>query len=288
MNFPRYRSRSFSTLPASASRRNARSISCARSSISLRICPSGSSTQHHIDMDTMRSAARPQIAKLINADEDDIALVESTTHGLNLVANAIPLQHGDRVIISRSGVPGSRIALASAARRNRHCHRCPTEPRRNAAGARRGGRDYSRHSRRRSQFRAVEQRLSLRSRWAFTPVPRPRRHFDRGCYSADRRHPARRTRDSGGRAGLRWAQVAVVAIRLRLSVSQQRISRQGESAAGGISFRCRAGRRLGNVFRDALHLAGRRLRVSYIRHGAGRTAARQIIRARSGWPSPSA
>ncbi len=63
-------------------------------------CPSGSSTQHHIDMDTMRSAARPQIAKLINADEDDIALVESTTHGLNLVANAIPLQRGDRVIIS--------------------------------------------------------------------------------------------------------------------------------------------------------------------------------------------
>ena len=55
-------------------------------------CPSGSSTQHHIDMDTMRSAARPQIAKLINADEEDIALVESTTHGLTLVASAIPLR----------------------------------------------------------------------------------------------------------------------------------------------------------------------------------------------------
>jgi cysteine desulfurase/selenocysteine lyase len=63
-------------------------------------CPSGSSTQHHIDMDTMRSAARPQIAKLINAAEDDIALVESTTHGLNLVADAIQLQRGDRVILS--------------------------------------------------------------------------------------------------------------------------------------------------------------------------------------------
>lgn len=62
-------------------------------------CPSGSSTQHHIDMDVMRSAARPQVAKLINAAEDDIALVESTTHGLSLVANAIPLQRGDRVVI---------------------------------------------------------------------------------------------------------------------------------------------------------------------------------------------
>jgi selenocysteine lyase/cysteine desulfurase len=63
------------------------------------LCPSGSSTQHHLDMDAMRSAARPQIARLINADEQDIALVESTTHGLNLVVNALPLQRGDRVVI---------------------------------------------------------------------------------------------------------------------------------------------------------------------------------------------
>lgn len=63
-------------------------------------CPSGSSTQHHLDMDKLRSAARPQLAKLINAAENDIALVESTSHGLNLVANAIPLKRGDRVLIS--------------------------------------------------------------------------------------------------------------------------------------------------------------------------------------------
>jgi cysteine desulfurase / selenocysteine lyase len=62
-------------------------------------CPSGSSTQHHLDMDAMRSAARPQVARLINAGEEDIALVESTTHGLNLIANAIPLERGDRVVI---------------------------------------------------------------------------------------------------------------------------------------------------------------------------------------------
>jgi cysteine desulfurase / selenocysteine lyase len=63
------------------------------------LCPSGSSTQHHIDMDAMRSAARPQIATLINCAEEDIALVESTTHGLNLVANSLPLQRGDRVVL---------------------------------------------------------------------------------------------------------------------------------------------------------------------------------------------
>ena len=79
-------------------------------------CPSGSSTQHHIDMDTMRSAARPQIAKLINADEDDIALVESTTHGLNLAANAISLRRGDRVVISDLEFLEVAVALAPEAR----------------------------------------------------------------------------------------------------------------------------------------------------------------------------
>jgi cysteine desulfurase/selenocysteine lyase len=63
------------------------------------LCPSGSSTQHHLDMDAMRSAARPQLANLIGAGEDDIALVESTTHGLTLLANAIPFRRGDRVVI---------------------------------------------------------------------------------------------------------------------------------------------------------------------------------------------
>ncbi len=62
-------------------------------------CPSGSSTQHHLDMDEMRRQARPQVAKLIKAGEDDIALVESTTHGLSLVANAVALERGDRVVI---------------------------------------------------------------------------------------------------------------------------------------------------------------------------------------------
>lgn len=64
------------------------------------ICPRESSTAHHICMDEMRAAARPAIARLINAHDDEIALVESTSHGLSLAANAIPLQSGDRVLIS--------------------------------------------------------------------------------------------------------------------------------------------------------------------------------------------
>jgi cysteine desulfurase / selenocysteine lyase len=64
------------------------------------MCPLESSTHHHIFMDEMRSAARPAVARLINAGENEIALVESTSHGLSIAANAIPLESGDRVMLS--------------------------------------------------------------------------------------------------------------------------------------------------------------------------------------------
>jgi selenocysteine lyase/cysteine desulfurase len=63
-------------------------------------CPARSSTLHHTAMDEMRSRARPAAARLINAREDEIALVESTTQGFTLAAQAIPLGAGDRVLIS--------------------------------------------------------------------------------------------------------------------------------------------------------------------------------------------
>ncbi len=64
-----------------------------------RDCPEPSSTLHHIAMDDLRAAARPAVARLLNADEDEIALVESTTHGLSITAQAIPLEAGDRVLL---------------------------------------------------------------------------------------------------------------------------------------------------------------------------------------------
>ena len=63
------------------------------------VCPHESSTHHHIFMDEMRAAARPAASRLINAREDEIALTESTSHGLSLAANAIPLERGDRVLL---------------------------------------------------------------------------------------------------------------------------------------------------------------------------------------------
>jgi cysteine desulfurase / selenocysteine lyase len=62
-------------------------------------CPERSATLHHIAMDDMRSSARGEIARLIHADETEIALVESTSAGLNVAAAAIPLVAGDRVLL---------------------------------------------------------------------------------------------------------------------------------------------------------------------------------------------
>ena len=62
-------------------------------------CPERSATLHHIAMDEARDTARSEVARLINADEDEIALVESTSHGLGLAAQAVPLAAGDRVLL---------------------------------------------------------------------------------------------------------------------------------------------------------------------------------------------
>ncbi|MBV8893088.1 MAG: aminotransferase class V-fold PLP-dependent enzyme [Acidobacteria bacterium] len=64
------------------------------------MCPLNSSTHHHMFMDEMRARARPAAARLIHAQENEIALVESTTHGLSLAASAIPLEPGDRILLS--------------------------------------------------------------------------------------------------------------------------------------------------------------------------------------------
>ena len=62
-------------------------------------CPARSSTQHHLIMDEARAAARKEAARLLGAAEDEIAIVESTTHGLSIAADAIPLSRGDEVLI---------------------------------------------------------------------------------------------------------------------------------------------------------------------------------------------
>lgn len=56
------------------------------------------SSAHHIAMDALRNKAYVEAQKLLNADAEEIALVESTSHGLNIAAHGIELHPGDNII----------------------------------------------------------------------------------------------------------------------------------------------------------------------------------------------
>lgn len=56
-------------------------------------------TAHHIWMDGEKAAAAPQVARLLGVDVSRIALVESTTQGLNIAAQCIPWAQGDEVLM---------------------------------------------------------------------------------------------------------------------------------------------------------------------------------------------
>jgi selenocysteine lyase/cysteine desulfurase len=63
-------------------------------------CPAPDASQHHLAMDEFVAAARREAARLLRCDEAHVALVESTTHGLNVAANAIPFAPGDNVLVA--------------------------------------------------------------------------------------------------------------------------------------------------------------------------------------------
>ncbi len=61
-------------------------------------CVEEDSSLHHVAMDGMRAKAYREGARLLHADEEEIALVESTTYGLNVAALSLPLPAGSRVL----------------------------------------------------------------------------------------------------------------------------------------------------------------------------------------------
>lgn len=62
-------------------------------------CPAGDASAHHIALDRTAEQPRREAARLIGARPEEIALVESTTHGLQIVAAAVPLKPGDKILI---------------------------------------------------------------------------------------------------------------------------------------------------------------------------------------------
>lgn len=61
--------------------------------------------------------AREAAASLVNASPQDIALTQSTTHGMNLGVFALDWREGDEAISCRSEHPGCLVPLHAAARR---------------------------------------------------------------------------------------------------------------------------------------------------------------------------
>lgn len=64
------------------------------------VCDERDASEHHVALDAIRDGARREAAALLGAKQDEIALVESTTQGLNLAALAIPFEPGDNVVIA--------------------------------------------------------------------------------------------------------------------------------------------------------------------------------------------
>ena len=59
----------------------------------------GDASRVHVELDERRREAVTSVAHLIGASQDEIALVESTSHGLSVAAASLPLRRGDEVII---------------------------------------------------------------------------------------------------------------------------------------------------------------------------------------------
>jgi len=62
------------------------------------LCPERDASTHHIAMDELRGRAVREAAALLGAGEDEIALVESTSHGLSVAARALALGPRDNVV----------------------------------------------------------------------------------------------------------------------------------------------------------------------------------------------
>jgi cysteine desulfurase / selenocysteine lyase len=66
----------------------------------VRTCPGASTTEDTIVVFEHLNRARQAAASLVSAQVDEIALVESTQHALNVGASLLGLQAGDRVVLS--------------------------------------------------------------------------------------------------------------------------------------------------------------------------------------------
>jgi selenocysteine lyase/cysteine desulfurase len=72
-------------------------------------CPARDASAHHIALDRSADRPRREAARLIGARPEDVALVESTTQGLEAVAAAVPLRPGDRILVGATEFLGLAV-----------------------------------------------------------------------------------------------------------------------------------------------------------------------------------
>src|SRR5438552_17406052 len=72
-------------------------------------CPARDASAHHIALDRTAEPVRHAAARLIGAWPEDIALVESTTQGLQAVAAAVPLVRGDKILVGETEFLGLAV-----------------------------------------------------------------------------------------------------------------------------------------------------------------------------------
>jgi cysteine desulfurase/selenocysteine lyase len=61
--------------------------------------PLSSTAQYHESLEQGKEKTRQEVAALLKCSPREIAIVESTTHGLNLAVTAIPFKEGDNVVL---------------------------------------------------------------------------------------------------------------------------------------------------------------------------------------------
>ena len=81
----------------------------------LLTCPARDASAHHIQLDQSADRPRREAARLIGANPADVALIESTTHGLQAVAATVPLHQGDKVLVGATRIFGAGGAVDSTA-----------------------------------------------------------------------------------------------------------------------------------------------------------------------------
>jgi selenocysteine lyase/cysteine desulfurase len=91
-------------------------------------CPARDASAHHIALDATADVARSAAARLIGARPEDIALVESTTHALEILAAAVPLGAGDKVLVGETEFLG--LAVPWIGRQPQHGFRIEVVPHR--------------------------------------------------------------------------------------------------------------------------------------------------------------